>query len=101
MHNEKEQLGFSTMTVLIIVLVVALALGFYYVTSEGSSENMPKSMENTVTTSPQMNESDTDYVIYTEPANTPAELNNESLNELDALMKDVDQNSNEDLTDLQ
>ena len=84
---------------LVLFTVSLVAFIFVYKANKPfTSSSKNKTEYRTVT--PSTNTSDKDYIPLTEDKTTPSEVNNAAVGELDTLMKNVDNNSNEQLNDL-
>jgi len=88
-----KQRGFSSLLILIIVAVI-IGIGFYISKMKDPEKEYP--WESYIET-----EKEVSFEGMEEPEGTPEEIGNEALEELDALMDEVDETvSGEDLSDL-
>lgn len=94
MNNNQK--GFSSILLLLIVLVI-VGIGAYLYTMKGGTDYSALNVINQVK---EVVKSD-DFKELNEPLGTPEAINNKALDELDALMNDIESVSEgEDFSDL-
>jgi|GEM_PF-1717357 len=101
----KNQKGSSIIALVVLLFVfIAGLLGFiwFYKMKDSNTTDKMTSTKNEVgsVTLDSTKKETTTYTPIEEKSSTPVEVNNEVVDELDTLMKDIDNTSNEDVSDL-